>query len=216
MARTTQTPVPVPSLSPTGLTSLGETILLDHDARKSPPRAPLAVGDTVVISTDSPHAPTGRWAGAPSAGPRRRLCSSPMARSSGCPSSTSTNRWRPILRTCGGVLPGALRLSKRPRHCGLAGVAASTALLHQWQFIPARRILKAAGTDQQLTYQNTYVLPSPQDSRAGILTTLGHMTEIYGTWGRRGPESLVFMSKRELHPWRQWGVERGRTVGVPV
>ena len=65
MARTTQAPAPVPSSSPTGLTSLGETIFLDHYARKSPPRAPLAVGDTVVISTDPPHAPTGRWAGAP-------------------------------------------------------------------------------------------------------------------------------------------------------
>src|SRR5262249_48072924 len=60
------------------------------------------------------------------------------------------------------------------------------ALLTHWQFIPAGRILKAAGTDQQLTYQNTYVLPSPQDSRAGILTTLGHMTEIMARGGGVG------------------------------
>ena len=51
--------------------------------------------------------------------------------------------------------------------------------LDGWKFIPAGRILTAAGTDQQLTYYNCYVIPHPQDSRAGIFKTLSDMTELF-------------------------------------
>lgn len=51
--------------------------------------------------------------------------------------------------------------------------------LDGWKFIPAGRILAAAGTNQQLTYYNCYVIPHPHDSRGGIFKTLSDMTELF-------------------------------------
>ncbi len=59
-------------------------------------------------------------------------------------------------------------------------------LLYGWKFIPGGRILAAAGTDQNLTYYNCFVLPSPADSRGGIIKTLAHMTEIMSRGGGVG------------------------------
>ncbi len=59
-------------------------------------------------------------------------------------------------------------------------------LLDGWKFVPGGRILTAAGTDQDLTYYNCYVIPSPKDSREGIITTLGQMTEIMSRGGGVG------------------------------
>jgi len=59
-------------------------------------------------------------------------------------------------------------------------------LLDGWKFVPGGRILTAAGTDQDLTYYNCYVIPSPQDSREGIMRTLGQMTEIMSRGGGVG------------------------------
>ena len=59
-------------------------------------------------------------------------------------------------------------------------------LLDDWKFVPGGRILTAAGTDQDLTYYNCYVIPSPDDSREGIMTTLTQMTEIMSRGGGVG------------------------------
>jgi len=59
-------------------------------------------------------------------------------------------------------------------------------LLEDWKFVPGGRILTAAGTGQDLTYYNCYVLPSPNDSREGIMTTLTQMTEIMSRGGGVG------------------------------
>ncbi|MFW5709098.1 MAG: adenosylcobalamin-dependent ribonucleoside-diphosphate reductase [Chloroflexota bacterium] len=59
-------------------------------------------------------------------------------------------------------------------------------LLDEWKFVPGGRILTGAGTDQNLTYYNCYVIPSPQDSREGIIKTLGQMTEIMSRGGGVG------------------------------
>ena len=59
-------------------------------------------------------------------------------------------------------------------------------LLDDWKFVPGGRILTAAGTDQDLTYYNCYVIPSPHDSREGIMTTLTQMTEIMSRGGGVG------------------------------
>lgn len=54
------------------------------------------------------------------------------------------------------------------------------------RFIPGGRIWAGAGTDQQLTYFNCYVIPSPRDSRDGIVETLGQMIEIMSRGGGVG------------------------------
>lgn len=59
-------------------------------------------------------------------------------------------------------------------------------LLDDWKFVPGGRILTAAGTDQDLTYYNCYVIPCPHDSRDGIMTTLSQMTEIMSRGGGVG------------------------------
>src|SRR5690606_15490923 len=59
-------------------------------------------------------------------------------------------------------------------------------LLDDWKFVPGGRILAAAGTDQELTFYNCYVIPSMHDSRGGIMETLSQMTEIMSRGGGVG------------------------------
>lgn len=59
-------------------------------------------------------------------------------------------------------------------------------LLDDWRFIPGGRILAMAGTDQQLTAFNCYVIGSPVDSRIGIVKTLSEMMEIMSRGGGVG------------------------------
>lgn len=59
-------------------------------------------------------------------------------------------------------------------------------LLEGWKFVPAGRILTGAGTDQQLTYFNCFVLPHLPDSRHGIFERLDQMAEIMSRGGGVG------------------------------
>ncbi len=59
-------------------------------------------------------------------------------------------------------------------------------LLDGYKFVPAGRILTAAGSNQKLTYYNCYVIPSPNDSRYGIIETLRQMNEIFSRGGGVG------------------------------
>lgn len=83
-----------------------------------------------------------------------------------------------------------------------------TWLLEDWKFVPGGRILTGAGTDQNLTYYNCYVVPSPEDSRGGIMETLGHMTEIMS---RGGGVGINLSSLRPHHAYVK-GVN-GRSSG---
>ena len=58
-------------------------------------------------------------------------------------------------------------------------------LLSEWKFIPGGRILSAAG-NENLTYYNCFVLPSPKDSREGIIETLRQMVDIMSRGGGVG------------------------------
>lgn len=55
-----------------------------------------------------------------------------------------------------------------------------------FKFVPGGRILSGAGTDYKVTYYNCFVIPSPQDSRDGILETLKQMVEIMARGGGVG------------------------------
>ena len=81
-------------------------------------------------------------------------------------------------------------------------------LLEEYKFVPAGRILTGAGTDQNLTYFNCYVIPSPKDSRGGIITSLGQMTEIMS---RGGGVGMNLSSLRPKHSYVK-GVN-GRSSG---
>lgn len=59
-------------------------------------------------------------------------------------------------------------------------------ILNSKEFVPGGRILAGAGTDSDLTLYNCYVVPSPKDSRAGILETAHSQFEIMSRGGGVG------------------------------
>ncbi len=59
-------------------------------------------------------------------------------------------------------------------------------LMDDWKYVPAGRIFTGAGTGQNLTFYNCYVIPDPKDSRGGIFETLGQMAEIMSRGGGVG------------------------------
>jgi ribonucleoside-diphosphate reductase alpha chain len=58
--------------------------------------------------------------------------------------------------------------------------------LKDFKFVPGGRILSGAGTDYDVTFYNCYVLPSPHDSRGGIIDNLKDMVEIMSRSGGVG------------------------------
>src|SRR5437763_1114607 len=80
---------------------------------------------------------------------------------------------------------------------GIAAVEPTEELREQWekrfyealcdfQFVPGGRILAGGGSGHQVTFYNCYVIPSPEDSRHGILDNLKVMTEIMARGGGVG------------------------------
>lgn len=55
-----------------------------------------------------------------------------------------------------------------------------------FKYVPGGRILAGAGTGYNVTFYNCFVLPSPSDSREGILETLKQMVEIMARGGGVG------------------------------
>ncbi len=59
-------------------------------------------------------------------------------------------------------------------------------IMEDFKYVPGGRILAGAGTGYSVTYYNCFVIPSPKDSRGGILETLGQMVEIMAHGGGVG------------------------------
>lgn len=59
-------------------------------------------------------------------------------------------------------------------------------ILDDWKLVPGGRIAAGAGASDELTLFNCYVVPSPHDSRGGIMATLSEMTEIMSRGGGVG------------------------------
>ncbi|QIA26374.1 adenosylcobalamin-dependent ribonucleoside-diphosphate reductase [Thermaerobacter sp. PB12/4term] len=58
--------------------------------------------------------------------------------------------------------------------------------LEGFKFVPGGRILAGAGTGNKVTYYNCYVIPSPEDSRKGIMDNVSLMVEIMSRGGGVG------------------------------
>ncbi len=58
--------------------------------------------------------------------------------------------------------------------------------MDDFKYVPGGRILAGAGTGFEITYYNCFVIPSPKDSRGGILDTLKQMVEIMARGGGVG------------------------------
>lgn len=59
-------------------------------------------------------------------------------------------------------------------------------VMEDFKFVPGGRILSGAGTNYQVTYFNCFVIPSPKDSRDGILESLKQLVEIQSRSGGVG------------------------------
>jgi ribonucleoside-diphosphate reductase alpha chain len=59
-------------------------------------------------------------------------------------------------------------------------------VMEDFKFVPGGRIYSGAGTGYQVTYFNCFVIPSPKDSRHGILQSLGQLVEIQARSGGVG------------------------------
>ena len=59
-------------------------------------------------------------------------------------------------------------------------------VLEDFKYVPGGRILSGAGTGFAVSFYNCFVIPSPEDSRGGILKTLGQMVEIMARGGGVG------------------------------
>ncbi|MDO8619265.1 MAG: adenosylcobalamin-dependent ribonucleoside-diphosphate reductase [Candidatus Daviesbacteria bacterium] len=55
-----------------------------------------------------------------------------------------------------------------------------------FKFVPGGRILSGAGTGFEVTFFNCYVIPSPKDSRGGIMENITHTVEIQARGGGVG------------------------------
>lgn len=60
------------------------------------------------------------------------------------------------------------------------------AAMEDFKFVPGGRVLAGAGTGYGVTFYNCFVIPSPQDSRDGILDNLKSMIEIMARGGGVG------------------------------
>jgi ribonucleotide reductase alpha subunit len=190
------------------LHELGYKIFLDRYAQKDMTRKTLAVGDTVIVVVD---AKTGqREIGTVTA---MSLPKVTVQLLDGETVERDVENVDKPLETDPGQMMDRVA-------AGIAGAEKNAKLRKQWterfrwllddfKFVPAGRILAAAGTDQLLTYYNCYVIPSPRDSRNGIIETLRQMTEIMS---RGGGVGINISSLRPRHAYVK-GVN-GRSSGA--
>lgn len=59
-------------------------------------------------------------------------------------------------------------------------------VMRDFKFVPAGRILSGAGTGYEVTFFNCYVIPSPKDSRGGIMENITQTVEIQSRAGGVG------------------------------
>lgn len=105
---------------------------------------------------------------------------------------------------------------------GIAKVEKTKKLINKWtdkfydtlkdfKFVPGGRILAGAGTDFDVTFYNCFVLPSPEDSRGGILDNLKQMIEIMSRGGGLGV-NLSSLRPRGARVKKVNGTSSGPTV----
>lgn len=71
-------------------------------------------------------------------------------------------------------------------------------ILDDWKLVPGGRIAAGADASDELTLFNCYVIPSPQDSRGGIMKTLSEMTEIMSRGGGVGINLSSLRPRRSI------------------
>ncbi len=169
------------------LGAIGEKIFFDRYAFKDGQKSSLKVGDTVIVCVDL------------KTGQREigELTAIDLEKSEvGVKLRDNTEVTRAIEHIDKPLETKPAQMMDRIAH-GIAQSETTPATRREWQekfrwlldgfkFVPAGRILAGAGTPQALTYYNCYVIPSPHDSRDGIIATLKQMNEIFSRGGGVG------------------------------
>jgi ribonucleoside-diphosphate reductase alpha chain len=193
------------------LSELGQKIFLDRYAMKDIRKRTLAVGDMVIVCVDTKTGQreigfVSKMDETAAVGAGRVLIELRDGSQIDC---LSEHVSKPIETAPEQMMERVAR--------GIAAVEGERAdewyhnfrwLLNGWKFVPAGRILTAAGTDQELTFYNCYVVPPPKDSRRGIVETLSQMMEIMS---RGGGVGINVSSLRPRHSYVK-GVN-GRSSG---
>lgn len=168
------------------LEGLSEKIFLDRYAMKDPDTDHTKVGDTVLVLTkDDPKFPA-------------KEVGEVIARN---------GRNVSVKLRSGEVFESTIeKLTLTKEHCpeqlwdrlakAMASVEAPEkqkewtekfrSILDDWKLVPGGRIAAGADASDELTLFNCYVIPSPHDSRGGIMATLSEMTEIMSRGGGVG------------------------------
>ncbi|WP_281886231.1 adenosylcobalamin-dependent ribonucleoside-diphosphate reductase [Paenibacillus sp. YYML68] len=175
------------TMQQTKLEGLSEKIFLDRYAMKNADTSKTQVGDTVLVLTkDDPKFP---------------------AKEVGEVIEKAGRQVKVKLRS-GEVVESSiekltLTLEKTPQQmwdrlaAAMASVEATPEkrkewtdkfryILEDWRLVPGGRIAAGADASDELTLFNCYVIPSPHDSRGGIMATLSEMTEIMARGGGVG------------------------------
>ncbi len=169
------------------LEGLSEKIFLDRYAWKDPDTSHAKVGDVVLVLTkDDPKFPTKEVG--------------EIVNREGSIVTVKTRRGELVESHVDKL---TINIEKTPEEMWdrLAGAMASVEetpelqegwqekfryILDDWKLVPGGRIAAGAGASEELTLFNCYVIPSPKDSRGGIMSTLSEMTEIMARGGGVG------------------------------
>ena len=178
--------LPRPQQPKNYLSPLGEKIFLDRYAWKDGSKKSLAVGDTVIVCVD--EVTRQREIGVVETLDRQANKVLVRLRDDTTKEVRVEHVDKPLETTPEQTMA---RLAR-----GIAAVETEAKrgeweekfqwLLEDWKFVPGGRIWAGAGTDQNLTFYNCYVVPSPKDSRGGIVSTLSRMMEIMSRGGGVG------------------------------
>ena len=169
------------------LEGLSEKIFLDRYARKEPDTELTKVGDLVLVLTkDDPKFPTKEVGEVIARNGKQvtvRLRSGELFESS-IDKLTLTKEKTPEelwerLATAMASVEATPEKQKEWK-------AKFRYILEDWKLVPGGRIAAGAGASDELTLFNCYVIPSPHDSRGGIMATLSEMTEIMSRGGGVG------------------------------
>ncbi|MDQ6419015.1 LAGLIDADG family homing endonuclease [Paenibacillus sp. LHD-117] len=182
------------------LEGLSEKIFLDRYARKHPDGRACKVGDTVlVLVKDDPKFPAkevGEVVGRDREAVRVKL------RGSGEIAMTTVDKLvLPVERTPEEMwdrLAESIASAETLPAKRVEWERRFRAMLDDWKLVPGGRIMAGAGASDELTLFNCYVVPSPKDSRGGIMKTLSDMTEIMARGGGVGMNLSTLRPRRAI------------------
>ncbi|GBG06102.1 ribonucleoside-diphosphate reductase, adenosylcobalamin-dependent [Paenibacillus agaridevorans] len=169
------------------LEGLSEKIFLDRYAKKHPNGQLCKLGDTVlVLVKDDPKFPT-KEVGVVTARQGNEV--TVQLRGGDSVETTADKLVLPLEVTPTGMwnrLAESIASAEERPDKRVEWEGRFLDALQDWKLVPGGRIMAGAGASDELTLFNCYVVPSPKDSRGGIMTTLGDMTEIMARGGGVG------------------------------